>query len=105
MIIFEIILHNYQKNFPSKTVVSLEVCVVSAFYFGGFEWVDGGRRLSRAHIPLDERRKSLHRNSIFATDSTGKYNNTKLILTIKISEAPYTVLIVYACLPAYHLPC
>lgn len=38
--------------------------VLKAFYFGGFEWVDGGRRLSRAHMFPDIRRMSLKPNSI-----------------------------------------
>ncbi|XP_055933967.1 mitochondrial sodium/calcium exchanger protein-like [Argiope bruennichi] len=49
-------------NDPEATAV-----VLKAFYFGGFEWVDGGRRLSKAHIRLDERRRS-RQNSIFSID-------------------------------------
>ncbi|GBN70022.1 Mitochondrial sodium/calcium exchanger protein [Araneus ventricosus] len=51
-------------NDPEATAV-----VLKAFYFGGFEWVDGGRRLSKAHIRLDERRRS-RQNSIFSVDGS-----------------------------------
>ncbi|XP_015910820.1 mitochondrial sodium/calcium exchanger protein isoform X2 [Parasteatoda tepidariorum] len=55
-------------NDPEATAV-----VLKALYFNGFEWVDGGRRLSKAHIPLDERRKSSI--SRFSIDNHA-FNNT-----------------------------
>ncbi|GFY50169.1 hypothetical protein TNIN_132341 [Trichonephila inaurata madagascariensis] len=56
-------------NDPEATAV-----VLKAFYFGGFEWVDGGRRLSKAHIRLDERRRSMPRNSIFSIEHSTPSN-------------------------------
>ncbi|GIY03606.1 hypothetical protein CEXT_293461 [Caerostris extrusa] len=59
-------------NDPEATAV-----VLKAFYFGGFEWVDGGRRLSKAHIRLDERRRSVPRNSIFTIENHLEKNVTQ----------------------------
>ncbi|KAG8195085.1 hypothetical protein JTE90_029664 [Oedothorax gibbosus] len=80
---------NKKDNVPSITIDGLQVptfdvvtydndpeataVVLKAFYFGGFEWVDEGRRMSRGQINLEERRRSMiaiRKNSIFATEGS-----------------------------------
>ncbi|KFM82684.1 Sodium/potassium/calcium exchanger 6, partial [Stegodyphus mimosarum] len=51
---------------PEATAV-----VLKAFYFGGFEWLDGGRRLSTAHIRVDSRRTSVTKSNVFSIETNG----------------------------------